>query len=427
MNQLVRRLGLTDAVVIGLGSMLGAGVFVAFGPAAEAAGGWVLLSLALAGAVALCNALSSARLAARYPESGGTYVYGTRQLGEFWGYLAGVAFIAGKLASCAAIAMTVGAHLFPDQARLAAIAAVVVITALNLRGVHRSALATRVIVALVLTALTLFVVGMLVPRLGVHPPTGIAYEGEVFAPPRPGMSTQDILLGASRPLPLRVLAGAGFLFFAFAGYARIATLGEEVRNPKVTIPRAIPIALGVTLAAYALVAVAMQRSLGWVPTLDSPLAYAAGFSAWAPWLVPLVRIAAVVAALGSLLGLVLGVSRTTLAMSRDGHLPEPLSRIDAMGVPFGAELAVGAVVIALVSVADLRGAIGFSSFLVLVYYAIANASAFSLDRRPRARIVPALGLIGCLAIAAVLPVTAVVVGLGILVVGAAVFMFRSAD
>jgi APA family basic amino acid/polyamine antiporter len=122
-SRLARRLGLGDAVVIGLGSMIGAGVFAAFAPAAEAAGSGLLLGLALAAAVAYANALSSAQLAALYPLSGGAYIYGCERLGHFWGFLAGWAFVVGKTASCAAMALTFGAYAAPSFARWLAVAA----------------------------------------------------------------------------------------------------------------------------------------------------------------------------------------------------------------------------------------------------------------------------------------------------------------
>src|SRR3989440_400203 len=133
-ERLQRRLGTGDAVVLGLGSMIGAGVFAAFAPAARAAGSGLLLGLALAAAVAYCNATSSARLAARYPSSGGTYVYGRERLGTFWGYLAGWGFVVGKTASCAAMALTVGAYVWPGAARVVAVAAVLAVTAGNYVG-----------------------------------------------------------------------------------------------------------------------------------------------------------------------------------------------------------------------------------------------------------------------------------------------------
>ncbi|MDX2897913.1 amino acid permease, partial [Streptomyces scabiei] len=156
--ELRRTLGVGDAVVVGLGSMVGAGIFAALGPAARAAGSGLLIGLAAAAVVAYCNAMSSARLAARYPASGGTYVYGRERLGAFWGYLAGWAFVVGKTASCAAMALTVGTYVWPGQAHAVAVAAVVALTAVNYGGVQKSAWLTRVIVAVVLAVLAAVVV-----------------------------------------------------------------------------------------------------------------------------------------------------------------------------------------------------------------------------------------------------------------------------
>ncbi|WP_143642463.1 APC family permease, partial [Streptomyces viridochromogenes] len=208
-----------------------------------------------------------------------------------------------------------------------------------------------------------------------------------------------------------VLQAAGLLFFAFAGYARIATLGEEVRDPARTIPRAIPLALGMTLAVYALVSVAVLSVLGadGLGAAGAPLTDAVR-AAGAPGLAPVVRAGAAVAALGSLLALILGVSRTTLAMARDRHLPGVLAAVHPrFQVPHRAELAVGAVVAVLAATVDVRGAIGFSSFGVLAYYAVANASAWTLDAAWRSRVVPAVGLVGCVVLAFSLPVVSVVV------------------
>ncbi len=219
-----------------------------------------------------------------------------------------------------------------------------------------------------------------------------------------------------------VLQAAGLLFFAFAGYARIATLGEEVRDPARTIPRAIPIALGITLVVYAVVAIAVLSELGsaTLASATAPLAEAVS-AAGLPGLEPVVRAGAAVAALGSLLALILGVSRTTLAMARDRHLPHALAVVHPrFGSPYRAELVVGVVVAAVSAVVDVRGAIGFSSFAVLLYYAIANASAWTLG----ARVIPAVGLTGCLLLAFSLPITSVLVGAGVVLVGALVYGVR---
>ncbi|MEU5999927.1 APC family permease [Streptomyces sp. NPDC047197] len=404
--ELERRLGVHDAVVIGLGAMLGAGIFAAFAPAARAAGSGLLVGLAVAAVVAYCNATSSARLAARHPASGGTYVYGRERLGDFWGYLAGWSFVVGKTASCAAMALTAGAYAWPGHERPVAIAAVVALTAVNYIGIQKTAWLTRTVVALVLAVLAAVVTACLTS--GRTDAARLELSG-------------DASVGG-------VLQAAGLLFFAFAGYARIATLGEEVRDPRRTIPRAVPLALGITLVVYAAVATAVLAVLGPDGLADAtaPLADAVR-AAGAPALVPVVRVGGAVAALGSLLALILGISRTTLAMARDRHLPHALATVHPrFHVPHRAELAVGAAVVALVAFADLRGAIGFSSFGVLAYYAIANAAARTLTpeegRPPRA--VPVIGLAGCLLLAFSLPLASVVSGAAVLAAGAVVFFVR---
>ncbi|NSC20760.1 amino acid permease, partial [Streptomyces albus subsp. chlorinus] len=203
-DELRRRLGAGDAVLVGLGAMIGAGIFAALAPAARAAGPALLPALALAAVVAYCNATSSARLAARYPASGGSYVYGRERLGEFWGHLAGWAFVVGKTASCAAMALTVGSYVWPAHAHAVAVAAVAALTALSCAGVRKAAWLTRAVVAFVLAVLAVVVAALTSP----------AADANRLAP------GGDLTGGG-------LLQAAGLLFFAFAGYARIATLGEE--------------------------------------------------------------------------------------------------------------------------------------------------------------------------------------------------------
>nr|ABP42682.1 amino acid/polyamine/organocation transporter, APC superfamily [Mycolicibacterium gilvum PYR-GCK] len=392
-----RRLGTFDTVTLGLGSMIGAGIFVALAPAAAAAGTGLLVGLAVAALIAVCNAMSSARLAARYPESGGTYVYGRERLGPFWGHTAGWSFIVGKTASCAAMALTVGYYVWPAYANAVAVGSVVALTAVSYAGVQRSATLTRVIVALVLGVLAMVVVV-------------VFGSGDVDA--------SRLALGPDVDA-YGVLQAAGLLFFAFAGYARIATLGEEVRDPARTIPRAIGLALVIALLTYAVVAVAVLAQLGstGLATADAPLADAVR-AAGLPALAPVVAVGAALAALGALLALLLGVSRTTLAMARDRHLPHPLAHVHpGHGTPQRAEVAVGVVVAVVAAVVDVRSAIGFSSFGVLLYYAVANASAWTLTATPRARLVPAVGLIGCVVLAFTLPPVSVLAGAAVVLVG----------
>ncbi|MEZ0340298.1 APC family permease [Mycobacterium sp. pV006] len=393
-----RRLGTFDAATFGVGSMVGAGIFVVLAPAAAAAGPALLIALALAASVAVCNGLSSARLAVRYPRSGGTYVYGTERLGPFWGHTAGWSFIVGKTASCAAMALTVGHYVWPEQARAVAVVAVLVLTALGCAGVHRSAAVTRWMVAFVLAVLA----GVVITVLGFG-------DAEVSHLVPHDVSTYG------------VLQAAGLMFFAFAGYARIATLGEEVRDPARTIPSAVVWALGVALVVYAVVAVAVLAALGSRRLAESDAPLVAAVSATSvPEFGVVVTLGAAVGALGALLALLLGVSRTTLAMARDRHLPSALAQVDARhGSPQRAQLVIGGVVAVITALADVRAVIGFSSFGVLLYYAVTNASAWTLGTR---RIVPAIGFAGCVVLAFTLPWSAVIAGVAVVAVGMIVYL-----
>jgi basic amino acid/polyamine antiporter, APA family len=398
--ELVRRLGTGDAVVIGLGSMVGAGVFAAFAPAARAAGAGLLIGLALAAAVAYCNATASAQLAAEYPESGGTYVYGRARLGPWWGFLAGWGFVVGKTASCAAMALTFAAYTVPTQwQRPTAAAVVLVLTAVNYRGITRTAGLTRVLVAVVLVALGVAVVASLAGGDPAASHLAVGSDGTAYG----------------------VLQAAGLLFFAFAGYARIATLGEEVRDPERTIPRAIPLALGLAVAVYAVVALTLLLVLGpaGIAATAAPVVAAVEAGTWSE-LVPVVRIGAAAASLGALLALIAGVSRTVLAMAREDDLPRWLSAVHPrFRVPHRAELVLAFAICLLVLTVDLRGAIGFSSFGVLLYYVVANLAAFtqSADRRRWPRWLQVGGALGCLVLVAALPWTSVAAGAAVFAVG----------
>ena len=400
---LARRLGLSDAVMIGLGSMIGAGVFAVFAPASAVAGPALLIGLLIAAVVAYANASSSAQLAAQYPRAGGAYLYGRERLGAWPGYLAGWSFVVGKTASCAAMALTFAASVAPPEWQKAvAVAGVIALTAIDCLGVHRTAAATKAIVVAVLAVLTLVVVA------------GLASG----SPDAGRLVPADAPVGA-----YAVLQAAGLLFFAFAGYARIATLGEEVRDPQRTIPRAIGISLGLALVVYATVAVVALAVLGpeRLAGAPAPLADVATAGGWA-WAAPVVRVGAALAALGSLLALIAGVGRTSLAMARNDDLPRPLAAVHPrFQVPHRAEVALAVVVCGLILVADLRDAIGFSSFGVLLYYLVANVAAFTQtpEHRRYPRVLQVVGAVGCVILVATLPLPSIVGGVVVLAIGVA--------
>lgn len=397
---LSRRLGLPASVAIGVSAMVGAGLFVVFGPAVEAAGDGVVLALLIAAVIAGCNAYSSARLAREHPVAGGTYVYGREQIGPFWGHLAGWAFVVGKISSCAVMALAVGTYAWPEHHRLVALAVVVVVAAINLGGIEKSAAVGLVVVAVVLVVVVAVIAGLFA--------TSSARTATTVAPGQ------------------GVIEAAGLLFFAFAGYARLATLGEEVRDPERTIPRAIAISVAIVVTLYLAAALALLHVLGSARLADSTRPFVTALeAAGIDELVPVIIGVAALAAGGALLSLMLGVSRTVLAMARDGHLPAPLAQIDVRRhVPQLAEITVAVVVGAIVLLGDLVTSVAFSSVCVLVYYAIANASALTLDSWPLQRVTAWVGLGGCVLLAVFLPAPAVVAGVAVLMIGAVSYRVR---
>lgn len=399
-SQLERRLGLGDAFHIGVASMVGAGVFAVFAPAAQAAGDALLIGLLIAACVAWCNATSSAQLAAQYPSAGGTYVYGRERLGEWPGYLAGWSFVVGKTASCAAMAMVIAAYFVPTEwQKVVAIVAVWLLALVNCFGVTRTAGVARVLVVLAVLAIG---TAMAVSWAG--------FDGDV-AP--------LLQLPAGIGGWYGVLQSAGLLFFAFAGYARIATMGEEVKEPARTIPRAIVSALTVTLLLYTAVAVSLLALLG-SDHLAGTAAPLAALVEGSPVASVVLRVGAVAASGGALLGLMTGIARTSMAMARTGDLPGWFSVTHPVyKVPHRVELVLAAILTGVILLADLRGAIGFSSFGVLLYYFIANVSAYTQtdEHRRYPRALQVLGALLCVVLVATLPWQSVVGGLVVLVTG----------
>ena len=438
---LSRRLGLRDAVVIGLASMIGAGAFVSLGAAQDLAGSLAPAAVLVAAVVALCNATSTAQLAAQHPAAGGTYHYGRERLGPWWGFLAGWCFVIGKTASCAAMALVVAAYLVPEPfQRPVAALLVVVLTAVNLVGITRTAVLARVLVTVALAALVLTGV-RLVAGVAAGGPTGGAGDGAgagTWEVPGP-LSWQAAGLwdggiaavagageGGALGIVLALVQAAALMFFAFAGYARVATLGEEVVEPRRTIPRAILLALAAVGALYLVLSVILvlvgpaPGEQGWGPAPFRAALDAVGASG--VWAV-VVTIGAVAAASGALLALVAGISRTVLAMARERDLPPVLAHVSPrFSVPQRAEAAAGIAVVLLVLLAsDVLVAIAASSFGVLLYYAVANLAA--LTQTGQWRLFPKamqwIGLAGCVLLVAALPGRTIVAGLVLVAVGLA--------
>ena len=438
---LSRRLGLRDAVVIGLASMIGAGAFVSLGAAQDLAGSLAPAAVLVAAVVALCNAISTAQLAAQHPAAGGTYHYGRERLGPWWGFLAGWCFVIGKIASCAAMALVVAAYLVPEPfQRPVAALLVVALTAVNLVGITRTAALARVLVAVALAALVLTGVRLLAGVVAGGPAGGAGDGAGAGTWEVPGpLAGQAAGLwdgglaavagageGGALGIVLALVQAAALMFFAFAGYARVATLGEEVVEPRRTIPRAILLALAAVGAIYLVLSVILvlvgpaPGEQGWGPAPFRTALDAVG--AGGVWAV-VVTIGAVAAASGALLALVAGISRTVLAMARERDLPPVLAHVSPrFSVPQRAETAAGLAVVLLVLLAsDVLVAIAASSFGVLLYYAVANLAA--LTQTGQWRLFPKamqwIGLAGCVLLVAALPGRTIVAGLVLVAVGLA--------
>ena len=380
-----------DAVFIGLAAMLGAGVFVVFGPASELAGSLLLVSILLAALVAYLNAASIAQLAAVVTRSGGAYAYGRHYLGNAWGFLAGMSFLVGKIGSAAAIALVFATYLTPGFEILTAVLAVVVMAAINIAGINRTAFGSKVLATITLSFLNVLILAGLLAEPA---------EGTMTAGGFPG-----------------VLTAASLFFFAFAGYARVATLGGEVRDSEKSVPSAIRISLAIVLVTYLALALVLMLKLG--PSFAgslTPIADLAGVALGIEGSV--VAVFAAVATLGSLLALLAGMSRTASEMASDAELPKVLSKKLKNGSPALAEVIISLLVILLVVSGSILLTIGLSSFAILSYYAIANLAAYRQPRSEtqRAKWLNLVGLGLCVLLGLSVPFGGLLVGATVLTV-----------
>jgi len=413
-----REVGLPGAVLLGLGSMVGTGVFVSVGIAAGVAGPAVVAATVVAALLATANGLSSAQLASAHPVSGGTYEYGYLWLSPAFGFSAGWMFMLAKSASAATAALGLSGYLLDlfgvghggIQTALA-VAAALAITAFVAGGIRRSNLGNAVLVGTGLLALVLLVAFSLPVMVG---------EGAArFSPFLPESGDG----GGFRAL----LHGSALMFVAFTGYGRIATLGEEVKEPRRTIPRAIVATMVVVSLLYLGVAAAGVGVLGAeafgraAQETAAPLEVVA-LALGVPGLPQFLGVAAVAAMAGVLLNLVLGLSRVLLAMARRKDAPGFLSRIEAeRASPVAAVWACGTLIAGIALVGDVRATWSFSAFTVLVYYAITNLAALRLPAEHRLfpRWIPAAGLAGCLGLAFWVEPGIWLLGLGLLAAGLA--------
>ncbi len=413
---LKREVGVFGATMMGLGSIIGTGVFVSIGIAAGAAGPAVVIAIAIAAIVAACNGLSSAQLAANHPVSGGTYEYGYRWLHPSLGFTAGWMFLCAKSASAATAAIGFAGYLlhaagagYSAYLTPLAVSAVIVLTGLVLSGIRRSNRSNIAIVIITLSSLIFFVLaGMPVAYASAE-----EHAHPFFAP-----------VDGQRSPVAGLLEACALMFVAYTGYGRIATLAEEVRTPQRTIPRAIIATLLVSMTLYIAVGFVSVLSVGAERLVEAARESAAPLEIAArefplPQVAFVVAAGAVTAMLGVLLNLILGLSRVALAMGRRGDLPAVFGRVTTSGTPVAAVLLVSGLILGLVLVGDVKTTWSFSAFSVLVYYALTNLAALRLSDTERLfpRAIAWIGLLSCLLLAFWVERRIWITGLGLIAAG----------
>ncbi len=373
MTELKQTLGLFDAMAIGIGAIIGAGIFVVTGIAAGLAGPALVLSLLVGAVISAFTALSFAELSAFIPKEGGGYEFAHELISPFAGFISGWLWLLSNIVVGAVVSLGFASYLvifIPLPVNAVAAAACLVITLVNCIGARESGLVNDVLVVIKLLILAFFI------AFGLG-----AVKFSNFTPftPNGGMG---------------VMQGAAIIFFAYSGFARITLVSEEVRDPKKTIPLAIILSLGISTVIYVLVSFIAVGLVGYqeLAASGSPLADAARSESMNAAI--LISIGALVATLSVLLTTLLGLSRISFAMARNRDLPSFFTKLDPKrGTPYNTILVSGVIMAVFAAFTDLLRAAAISNFASLLYYAITNVAALKLKNPVYPRIIPALGLI----------------------------------
>ena len=361
-NNFSRTLTKRNSLYLGLSSMIGAGLFYNLAPTSKISSYSSILGLLLASTLAFANASSSAQLASLYPQTGGTYLYANKVLGKLPGNIAGIVFILGKTVSCVAIALTLGNYISPIYGKELGVGLSVIVFLIGYQGITKTATLARWFVLIVISILTFFCIAIL-----MTPSTNIAI------PLLEGFSTSNLFLSAA------------IWFFAFTGYSRLATYGEEVKNPEKIIPSSILTGLGVTVTIYLLVNWLALAIIGpeVVANSNTPLLIAMDVSVMSDFSF-LIVFASTIATASVFLALLPAISRIYVAMSRDGILPNVFSKIhNKNNSAYVSELFVLLTVVVGIYTINITNAIKLSSFFILIYYSLTNLSVINLHKNQR--------------------------------------------
>lgn len=401
------KLSLFDAVNVSLGSIIGAGIFVILGAAAAVAGPGLVVSVLIAAGVSLLTGFTTAALSRMYPHSGGVYLFTREAISDFAGFLVGWAWLFSNVIGGATVAVGFGYYLsffFPGLPKAVGIVGVVVLTVwIQLLGTRESSRFNNVL-GVVKVAVLLFFAAAIFRH----------FHAANFRPLMPfGMKG--------------VWAGAATIFFAYAGFARVAVVADEIEDPKRNVPRATLISIGVSTVIYLVVALAAVggAGAGLLARSGSPLADAMGSLGYR-FGARLVAFGGLAATGTVLLASVWGLSRLAQVMARDGELPGFVGRSAGRkggDVPRNAILLSGAGMLALAFSSDLPHIAYISSFSLLLYYAAMNLSGLKV-LRGGIRSVTALGFLSCIVLMFSLPTRAWVVGAVVVAAGIVFYRIR---
>ena len=361
-NSFSRTLTLKNSIYLGLSSMIGAGLFNNIAPTAKISSYSTILGLLLASTLAFANASSSAQLASLYPQTGGTYLYAKNILGKGAANVAGAVFIIGKTISCIAIALTLGNYLSPVNSKEFAVLFSFVVFLIGFSGIHKTAKIAKWFVWILFSLLAFYTISIV-----------ITPEVSFNLPITDQLSLDNILLSGS------------IWFFAFTGYSRLATFGEEVKNPEKIIPTAIFTGLGITVIIYLLISWVTLSIVEPQIIMNSrtPLLIAMDLSSMSEFSF-LIVFASSIAMASVFLALMPGISRIYVAMARDGILPGALSTIHKkFNSAYISELIVFITVIVGIYQLNVINSIKLSSFFILIYYSITNLSVIKLKKNQR--------------------------------------------
>ena len=378
-----RTLTLKNSIYLGISSMIGAGLFNNLAPTSKISSYSTMFALLFASTLAIANASSSAQLAAIYPQTGGTYLYATNVLGKGYGALAGIAFIAGKIISCIAIALTLGNYLSIDYAKEFASLFSVLVFLLGYFGIHKTVKLAKWLVGILISILLFYCISILTTQ-----------NINLKIPVTQGFSIESFLLSSA------------IWFFSFTGYSRLATFGEEIKEPEKIIPKAIGVGLGITIFIYIVINWLTLSILDpeILSNVNTPLSLAmdvSNFSAFSY----LIIIGSSVAMFSVFLALMPAISRILVAMARDGILPVSFSKIHRKNnSAYVSEIVVLFFVIIGIYNLDVVPAIKLSSFFILIYYSLTNLSVLklSINKRIYPKQIAQYGFIVCVLLSLIL-------------------------